>query len=69
MRYYVTARSAEDKQSLLGSLTGVIDTEPMSQCNILISDVDIDILKKDPRVLDIQPHPDDWPGLKYKLFP
>jgi len=69
MRYYVTARSAEDKQSLLASLTNVIDREPMSLCNILIRDVDVDILKKDPRVLDIQPHPDDWPGFSYKLFP
>jgi hypothetical protein len=68
MRYYVTARSAEDKQSLLGSLTGVIDTEPMSLRNILVDADAIEKLANDPRIQDIQPHPEDWPGFEYRLF-
>jgi len=68
MRYYVTARSAEDKQSLLGSLTAVIDTEPMSLRNILVDADAIEKLTNDPRVQDIQPHPEDWPGFEYRLF-
>jgi hypothetical protein len=68
MRYYVTARSVEDKQSLLSSLSSVIDTEPGSRRNILVSDRDIESLFRDPRVQDIQPHPEDWPGFEYRLF-
>jgi len=68
MRYYVTARSVEDKQSLLSSLGSVIDTEPGSRRNILVSDRDIESLFRDPRVQDIQPHPEDWPGFEYRLF-
>jgi hypothetical protein len=68
MRYYVTARSAEDKQSLLCSLTNVIDTEPGSRRNILVSDTGIETLHQDPRVKNIQPHPEDWPGFEYRLF-
>ena len=68
MRYYVTARSVEDKQSLLSSLSRVIDTEPGSRRNILVSDRDIESLFRDPRVQDIQPHPEDWPGFEYRLF-
>jgi hypothetical protein len=68
MRYYVTARSVEDKQSLLSSLSSVIDTEPGSRRNILVSDRDIESLSRDPRVQDIQPHPEDWPGFEYRLF-
>ena len=68
MRYYVTARSAEDKQSLLASLANIIDTEPMSLRNILVNDAGIEKLTNDPRVKDIQPHPEDWPGFEYRLF-
>ena len=68
MRYYVTARSVEDKQSLLSSLSSVIDTEPGSRRNILVSDRDLESLFRDPRVQDIQPHPEDWPGFEYRLF-
>ena len=68
MRYYVTARSVEDKQSLLSSLSSVIDTEPGSRRNLLVSDRDIESLFRDPRVQDIQPHPEDWPGFEYRLF-
>lgn len=68
MRYYITARSAEDKQSLLKSLDHVIDQEPGSRRNILVENIDPNDLSADPRVQDIQPHPDDWPGLKIKLF-
>jgi hypothetical protein len=68
MRYYVTARSAEDKQSLLASLTNIIDKEPLSLRNILVSDAGIEKLANDSRVKDIQPHPEDWPGFEYRLF-
>lgn len=59
MRYYVTARNIEDKQSLLGELTGVLDTVPLSQHNILVQDPDIDALLSDPRVLAVEPHVQD----------
>ena len=68
MRYYVTARSVEDKQSLLGTLRDVIDTEPGSRRKILVGDTDIKALAQDPRVKNIQPHPEDWPGFEYRLF-
>lgn len=68
MRYYVTARSPEDKQSLLLSLSGILDSEPGSRRNILVEDIDAAQLLKDPRVQDVQPHPGDWPGLEIKLF-
>lgn len=69
MRYYVIANSPEDKQSLLLSLAGlVIDSEPGSLRNILISDINPEDLQQDPRVRNIHPHPDDWPGLEIKLF-
>jgi hypothetical protein len=68
MRYIVTARSAEDKQSLLNTLSDIIDPEPMSLSNIAVGPTDIDALQQDPRVQDIQPHPEDWPGFEYRLF-
>lgn len=68
MRYYVTANSPGDKRSLLATLTNVIDDEPGSHRNILIDEVDLDQLKNDPRVKNVQPHPDDWPGYELKLF-
>jgi hypothetical protein len=68
MRYYVTARSAEDKKSLLETITDIIDLEPGSRLNILVGDIDVEILRNDPRVKAIQPHPEDWPGFEYRLF-
>jgi len=60
--------SMPDKQSLLGTLRDVIDTEPGSRRNILVGDTDIKALAQDPRVKNIQPHPEDWPGFEYRLF-
>lgn len=68
MRYYVTARSPEDKQSLLESLDNIIDHEPGSRRNILVENINTKDLLTDPRVQDVQPHPEDWPGLEIKLF-
>lgn len=59
MRYYVTARNLEDKQSLLGELTGVLDTVPLCQHNILVQDPDVGALLSDPRVLAVEPHVQD----------
>ena len=69
MRYYVTARSPEDKQELLMILPNIIDTEPGSLTNILVSTADVDQLLKDPRVADVQPHSSDWPGLIIEIPP
>lgn len=69
MRYYVTACSPEDKQSLLLSLAGlVVDSEPGSLRNILMAGINPEDLQHDPRVSSIHLHPDDWPGLEIKLF-
>jgi hypothetical protein len=68
MRYFLTAHSAEDKQSLLSILTNVIDSEPGSRRKILVSDFDISTLASDPRVKNIQPHPEDRPGFGYELL-
>jgi len=63
MRYYVTARSVEDKQSLLGTLRDVIDTEPGSRRNILVGDTDIKALAQDPRVKNRHINrTNSWPG-------
>ena len=69
MRYYVTARSPEHKQELLMILPNIIDTEPGSLRNILVSRADVDQLLTDPRILDVQPHPSDWPGLTVEIPP
>lgn len=68
MRYIVTARSAEDKQSLLATIDDVVDAEPMSLRNIAVGSANIHTLQQDSRVQDIQPHPEDWPGFEYRLF-
>lgn len=68
MRYYVTANSWEDKQSLLTTLTGIIDSEPGSKRNILVTAEAIKDLDNDARVSSIQPYSMDWPGFEYRLF-
>lgn len=68
MRYYVTARTAADKQTLLQQLDCVLDPEPGSLCNILISCDDVTAIRGDPRVAAVEPYPDDWPGYEIRLF-
>lgn len=68
MRYYVTAHSPADKQSLLGTLTDILDAEPGSKRNILVGEQNIQTLINDPRVKSIQPCSSDWPGFEYRLF-